>query len=260
MKKRSRAAVRKKAIRIGGLRDRSEQEFIQAKEALERKTEELALSLSMMQATLDSTTDAIVVTDLSGNVRDFNGKYAQMMGVTREQLNKADVKKLRKKFSQRFKDPEQFMSRVREIYATAPAESFETLELKDGTILERYSKIQSIDKQSVGRVWSFRDVTERKRAEEKLQAAKSAAEKANRAKDRFLACMSHELRTPLNAIIGFTGTLLMGLPGPLTAEQRKQLETVKASAKYQLSLINDLLDLAKINSGKVELQLEPVAC
>jgi protein-histidine pros-kinase len=112
----------------------------------------------------------------------------------------------------------------------------------------------------VGRVWSFRDVTERKRSEEKLQAAKIAAEKANRAKDRFLACMSHELRTPLNAIIGFTGTLLMGLPGPLTAEQRKQLETVKASAKYQLSLINDLLDLAKINSGKVELQLEPVAC
>ena len=98
MKKRSRAAVRKKAKKTGGLRDRSEQEFIQAKEALERKTEELALSLSMMQATLDSTTDAIVVTDLSGNVRDFNEKYAQMMGVTREQLNKADVKKLRKKF------------------------------------------------------------------------------------------------------------------------------------------------------------------
>src|ERR1700704_1288622 len=120
--------------RILPLRQSSEQEPLQAKEALERKTEELALSLSMMQATLDSTTDAIVVTDLSGDVRDFNEKYAKMMGVTREELHTADVRELRKRFSQRFKNPERFMERVREIYATAPAESFETLELKDGSI------------------------------------------------------------------------------------------------------------------------------
>src|SRR5439155_2105663 len=74
------------------------------------------------------------------------------------------------------------------------------------------------------------------------------------------ASMSHELRTPLNAILGFAGTLLMGLPGPLTAEQKKQLETIKSSARHQLSLINDLLDLAKIDSGRVELKLEPVDC
>jgi two-component system sensor histidine kinase/response regulator len=70
--------------------------------------------------------------------------------------------------------------------------------------------------------------------------------------------MSHELRTPLNAIIGFTGTLLMRLPGPLTADQEKQLTIVQSSARHLLSLINDLLDLAKIQSGKVELHLEPV--
>src|SRR5262249_20461076 len=83
---------------------------------------------------------------------------------------------------------------------------------------------------------------------------------ANLAKDRFLASMSHELRTPLNAIIGYTGTLLMKLPGPINADQNKQLNTIQASAKHLLSLINDLLDLAKIESGKVELKLEPVEC
>lgn len=72
--------------------------------------------------------------------------------------------------------------------------------------------------------------------------------------------MSHELRTPLNAIIGFTGTLLMKLPGPLTNDQDKQLRTVQGSARHLLSLINDLLDLVKIESGKVELQFEPVSC
>jgi protein-histidine pros-kinase len=64
----------------------------------------------------------------------------------------------------------------------------------------------------------------------------------------------------LNAIIGFTGTLLMRLPGPLTADQDKQLRTVQTSARHLLSLINDLLDVAKIDSGKVELHLEPLAC
>src|SRR5205823_9505735 len=83
-------------------------------------------------------------------------------------------------------------------------------------------------------------------------------ESALMAKDRFLASMSHELRTPLNAVIGFTGTLLMKLPGPLTEEQTKQLQTVRSSAKHLLSLINDLLDLAKIGSGKVTLMMEPV--
>ena len=107
---------------------------------------------------------------------------------------------------------------------------------------------------------SIRDVTERKRFERTLQEKNLELENASLAKDRFLASMSHELRTPLNAILGFTGTLLMKLPGPLRADQEKQLRTVQSSAKHLLSLINDLLDLAKIESGKVELNLEPVPC
>ena len=88
----------------------------------------------------------------------------------------------------------------------------------------------------------------------------SKLEDANQAKDRFLASMSHELRTPLNAIIGFTGTLLMKLPGPLNADQEKQLRTVQTGANHLLALINDLLDLAKIEAGKVELSLLPADC
>jgi len=105
-----------------------------------------------------------------------------------------------------------------------------------------------------------RDVTDRKRFEQTMQEKNVELENANLAKDRFLASMSHELRTPLNAIIGFTGTLMMRLPGALNAEQEKQLGTIQTSARHLLSLINDLLDLAKIESGKVELRLEPVVC
>jgi two-component system sensor histidine kinase/response regulator len=83
---------------------------------------------------------------------------------------------------------------------------------------------------------------------------------ASRMKSAFIANMSHELRTPLNAIIGFTGALLMKLPGPLTPDQDKQLTTIRTSARHLLSLINDILDVAKIEAGKVTLAVERVQC
>ncbi|WP_374673675.1 PAS domain-containing sensor histidine kinase [Ideonella sp.] len=105
---------------------------------------------------------------------------------------------------------------------------------------------------------AIRDISERRRVERALEEKNMELERASRAKDRFLATMSHELRTPLNAIIGFTGILLMRLPGPLTPDQEKQLGLVQSSGKHLLSLINDLLDLAKIDSGSVDMRLVPV--
>ena len=102
--------------------------------------------------------------------------------------------------------------------------------------------------------------TQRGRAEERLHDVNVELEAADVAKNRFLANMSHELRTPLNAILGFTGTMLMELPGPLTDEQAKQLRTVQANGKHLLSIINDLLDLGRIESGKIELNIEPIGC
>ena len=103
-----------------------------------------------------------------------------------------------------------------------------------------------------------RDITERRLFEQALLKKNQELERAILAKDHFLASMSHELRTPLNAIIGFTGTLLMKLPGPLSEQQTRHLQTVRSSAKHLLSLINDLLDLSKIESGEAALNLEPV--
>ncbi|WP_342620529.1 PAS domain-containing sensor histidine kinase [Rhodoferax sp. GW822-FHT02A01] len=107
---------------------------------------------------------------------------------------------------------------------------------------------------------AIRDISERKRFEKALQEKNQELASANQAKDHFLAGMSHELRTPLNAIIGFTGTLLMQLPGPLNKEQERQLRTVQSSGRHLLALINDLLDVSKIAAGKVELAFEAVDC
>lgn len=90
-----------------------------------------------------------------------------------------------------------------------------------------------------------------------LQAALVRARAADEIKSAFLATMSHELRTPLNSIIGFTGIVLQGLAGPLSAEQTKQLGMVQGSARHLLDLINDVLDISKIEAGQLEIRAEP---
>ncbi|WP_228895866.1 PAS domain-containing sensor histidine kinase [Pseudoduganella aquatica] len=107
---------------------------------------------------------------------------------------------------------------------------------------------------------TVRDRHDRQRLDLALAAKNAELDHARRVTDTFLASMSHALRTPLNAIIGFAGTLLMKLPGPVTQEQDRQLRTIQASARQLLALINDLLDLSKIASGKVELTLEQLEC
>ena len=104
------------------------------------------------------------------------------------------------------------------------------------------------------------DAAYRLALERMLQQKNAELGEASRLKSEFLVHVSHELRTPLNAVIGYTGTLLMKLPGPLTADQERQLKTMQSSGRHLLSLINDLLDVAKIESGKVDIHPEVLAC
>ena len=124
-------------------------------------------------------------------------------------------------------------------------------------------------------LWMVRDITDRKFAEEELRqlneeleeriaarteelaAAMIRAQESDRLKSTFLATMSHELRTPLNSIIGFTSVILQGLAGPLNDEQTKQLSMTRDSARHLLALINDVLDISKIEAGELEILKRP---
>jgi signal transduction histidine kinase len=113
--------------------------------------------------------------------------------------------------------------------------------------------------QGGGVVGVITDITPLKAVQAELERARFAAEAADRTKSAFLATMSHELRTPLNSIIGFTGIVLQGLAGPLTEEQSKQLGMVRDSARHLLALINDVLDISKIEAGELRMDRAPFA-
>jgi protein-histidine pros-kinase len=210
---------------------------------------------------LESAPDAMVIVNREGKIVLVNSQTEKLFGYQRADLLGQEVEKL---ISNRlngkhpsfrdyfFSEPRTYaMSTGVELYGRRqngsefPVEiSMSPLETEEGTLVSS----------------AIRDISERKRIENALQEKNIELEKANQSKDRFLASMSHELRTPLNAILGFAGTLLMRLPGPLTEDQERQLKTVQMSARHLLSLINDLLDVTKIESGKIEYRPELLNC
>ena len=154
----------------GFLRDITDR--VQAQEALKR-------SLSLLQATLESTADGILVVDLNGRILSFNNKMAEMWGIPREVLDSGEDQRAIEIALSRLRDPDAFLEKVRALYAVPDESSFDVLELKDGRTFERYSQPQRIGDVSAGRVWSFRDITEQKRAE--MQARALVREQAARA-------------------------------------------------------------------------------
>jgi len=206
---------------------------------------------------LESTPDGIVMVGISGHILIANSQAERLFGYAAGELRGRPVESL---LPERFRTAHiahraSYFSRPRRRAMGTGLELFGLR--RDGSEFPVEISLAPLKSDEIPVVMSaIRDITERKRFEKTLQEKNAELEEASRAKNHFLAGMSHELRTPLNAVIGFTGMLLMKLPGPLNDEQMHQLGLVQSSARHLLALINDLLDVAKIEAGKVELHPE----
>jgi two-component system cell cycle sensor histidine kinase/response regulator CckA len=126
---------------------------------------------SLLRATLESTADGILVVNLAGKIVSYNERFRQMWRIPAQILATHDDDEALSFVLNQLKEPGKFLAKVKELYARHDAESFDVLEFKDGRIFERFSRPQLLDGRPVGRVWSFRDVTERRRAEEIVRAS-----------------------------------------------------------------------------------------
>ena len=131
-----------------------------------------------------------------------------------------------------------------------------------------YAELRVVETEWEGaqvQIVSLRDITDRKQAQERAQQlayereARLEAEAASRAKSEFLAIMSHELRTPLNAVLGYSELMELGISGPLTEKMREQIGRIRLSAIHLLSLVNDILDLAKVEAGRLQVSSGPAS-
>lgn len=215
----------------------------------------------------------IVYTDLAGLIRGANDSFLAIVGYTRDEVEAGLVR------WETITAPEHRAADERALAALRAGSACEPYEKecvkRDGRRVSVLVGPALVDGSQDECVAFVLDLTERKRSEDQvrrlaadleLRVAERTAEltaanerlmELDRLKSEFLATMSHELRTPLNSIIGFTGILRQGIPGPVNAEQRKQLDLVHGSGKHLLGLINDLLDLSRIEAGKLELDSRP---
>ena len=208
---------------------------------------------------IESNIDALMTTDPRGIVTDVNKQMEALTGCTRDELIGAP-------FRNYFTDPARAEAGIKRVLSESKVTDYElTARARDGketVVSYNATTFHDRDRHLQGVIFAARDVTERKRFEQtqqennvELERAKAAAEKANLAKSDFLSSMSHELRSPLNAILGFAQLMSSDTPPP-TPAQMASIDPILHAGWYLLELINEILDLALIESGKLALSLE----
>jgi len=204
---------------------------------------------------IESNIDALMTTDPQGIISDVNQQMIALTGRTRDELIGAPCRDF-------FTDPVRADAAIKRVLTENKVSNYElTVRAQNGeetVVSYNAATFHNRDRKLQGVFAAARDVTELKRFERALQEKNIELEHASRMKSEFLATMSHELRTPLNAIIGFSEALKDGLMGQMSDVQHEHIGDIFTSGQHLLSLINDILDLSKVEAGMMTLELDTI--
>jgi two-component system sensor kinase FixL len=218
-----------------------------------RVEEEVKESLSLLEATLDATADGILVVDVSGKIKGFNRQFQGIWGIPDAVLQKGNNEEAAAVAAQQVKDPDAFQAMRRRSGANVEAESFDTLELKDGRIVERYSRPQVIGNRVVGQVLSFRDVTERRLAEQRQAALLRKVADINEELSHFAYIVSHDLKAPLRGIQLVTEWLCADYGDKLGDEGKEQMALLQSRVNRMHNLIDGVLQYSRVGRIKEDM-------
>jgi PAS domain S-box-containing protein len=199
---------------------------------------------TVLRQIVERLADGIIVVSADGVIRFANPAAERLFGRSAKEL-----------VGQEFGYP----------LTSAEATEIEIVRRGSGVVVAELRLVDAAWEDEPAMLVSLRDVTDRKQAEvrerllDRERHARAEAEAANQAKSEFLAVMSHELRTPLNAVLGYAELLDLGVVGSLTPEQRQQVGRISASGRHLLGLVNEILDLAKVEAGRMAVERQPVA-
>jgi two-component system sensor histidine kinase/response regulator len=215
-----------------------------------------------LAATLEATDDGILLIDIDGTILNMNHRFSRLMGLPDRLLAERDdhgivgfIESALMK-SPGTSDAPTALSQAIDLKLDLGGDTFETLYMADGRVLECVSHPARDRDHAIGRVFCYRDITQRVQHEQFLQEARDIAEQATLSKGQFLANMSHEIRTPMNAILGM---LKLTQSTDLNARQLDYINKAEGAAQSLLGLLNDILDFSKIEAGKLELDPQPFA-
>ena len=232
----------------------------QVANVIERKRaeNELEISHSLISATLESTADGILVVDKSGKITNFNSKFVELWRIPDSIIQSRNDETLLSYVLDQLKDPEHFLSKVQEIYSNDEEVTTDFVTFKDGKIYERYSQSQVFDGKSVGRVWSFRDITEQKKTLKALHQSETRFRELNATKDKFFSIIAHDLKSPFNGILGFSNLLTDQIRAKDYDGIEEYAEIIQYSSQKAIDLLMNLMEWSRSQSGRMDFHPEMI--